>query len=316
MDFIACPCATEDRPAALAILYQHLSEFDRNRQVESILSGLENSESAIELEGLIACRGKMGVVGAMLCLSLPGRVAMGWPPRVLSSAGDKARREILRRLMDAAGEAARRRQARFLQLLLDDVPPILDSVLTEQGYFHLTRLLYVRRPVRASESPPPPKAGVEFVCYREELLGDFTDVVKRSYEGSLDCPELNGVRRMEDVLASHRGSGSFDPNSWFLVRCNARWCGCLLLTASRDRSIEVAYLAVLKEARGRGLGRELARQAIRYAHERDFDAIVLAVDSRNWPALATYEREGFVPWDAREVYLLLLDPAGSSARAP
>jgi ribosomal protein S18 acetylase RimI-like enzyme len=176
----------------------------------------------------------------------------------------------------------------------------------------MTRLLYVRQSVTKLGRLPAPRQGFDFVPYREELLPTFLDVLEQSYDGSLDCPELNGVRRLEDVLASHRGPGPFNSDSWFLVRDKQGWLGCLLLTAAPDRSIEVAYLAVLKSARGRGLGKELTRHALRHAAARKLDAVVLAVDSRNWPALAMYESEGFLPWDAREVYLLLLDPANAA----
>src|SRR3712207_8951894 len=37
------------------------------------------------------------------------------------------------------------------------------------------------------------------------------------FRSSLDCPALNGVRDMEDVLAGHKASGEFDPALWFLL---------------------------------------------------------------------------------------------------
>lgn len=311
MEFVAGRCAPSDRARALAILYQHLPEHERSRQIESILSSLDGSPSAKDLEGLLCCNSEAGVVGAMLCLQLPGRVAMGWPPRVLSNIGPPERDAILRSLLQSAKHGAVAARARFLQLLLDDVPAAFELALVDAGFVHLTRLLYVRRPIHKHERWPAPRQGLEFVPYREELLPSFLDVLDRSYDGSLDCPELNGVRHLEDVLASHRGPGPFDPESWFLVRNKEGWCGCLLLTAAADRSIEVAYLAVLGPSRGRGLGKELTRHALRHAVARKLDAVVLAVDSRNWPALAMYEAEGFLPWDAREVYLALLDPANA-----
>ena len=42
--------------------------------------------------------------------------------------------------------------------------------------------------------------------------------LERSYVDTLDCPELCGLREKRDVLDSHRSTGKFDPNLWWLVR--------------------------------------------------------------------------------------------------
>jgi ribosomal protein S18 acetylase RimI-like enzyme len=299
-------CSPADRPAAVAILFQHLSEFDRNRQVEQwVRPG--GAPGALQ-EGLIACKSPAGVVGAMLCMHAPGRVLMAWPPKAYQSAGRAARRTIYAQLFQAARGLALECGARFIQLLAPDADPDADEGLAQAGFSRLTRLLYLRRIVDPAETVPAPPSNLEFVVYDDALRPELQVVLERSYAGSLDCPELNGVRSMDDVVASHAGPGDFDPANWRLARRDGQWVGCLLLTPLANQgALEVAYLAVVPEARGRGLGVELTRQAVRIALERGMCEVVLAVDARNAPALAMYESQGFVPWDAREVYLCLLD---------
>lgn len=307
MSFHADVCSPADRPAAVAILFQHLSEFDRNRQVEQWVRPGDGAPGALH-DGLLACKSPAGVVGAMLCMHAPGRVLMAWPPKAHQSAGAAARRTIFAQLFQAARGFGLARRARFIQLLAPESDPDAEEGLAQSGFARLTRLLYLRRIVDPEETVLPAPPNLDFVVYDESRRADLQAVLERSYVGSLDCPELNGVRSMDDVVASHAGPGEFDPANWRLARQDGRWVGCLLLTPlAPQRALEVAYLAVVPEARGRGLGVELTRQAFRIALERAACEVVLAVDARNAPALAMYESQGFVPWDAREVYLCFLD---------
>jgi ribosomal protein S18 acetylase RimI-like enzyme len=260
--------------------------------------------------GLLVCHEGDELVGAMLSLPAAGRVTMAWQPKAAAGMGPSAEREVWRSLLDRCTESARQRGSRFIQFLADELSPLLDETLRDAGYLHLTQLVYARRSIDPLESMPISPPDVEFVPYADSLQRDLFSIMEQSYRQSLDCPELTGVRTMEDVFASHQGHGTFDPRRWFLVRRQNKWIGCLLLSAGDgDKVIEISYVALLTEARGQGLGRVLTRQAIRRAQDEGFEAVVLAVDGRNTPALAMYEDEGFTPWDIREVFWRVLDPA-------
>jgi ribosomal protein S18 acetylase RimI-like enzyme len=81
----------------------------------------------------------------------------------------------------------------------------------------------------------------------------------------------------------------------------------LLLTAGADGDEwEVAYVGVVPEARGRGVGRELMHKAVFEARAAGAGRLTLSVDARNGPARALYREVGFEPFDRREVFLAVL----------
>lgn len=146
--------------------------------------------------------------------------------------------------------------------------------------------------------------------YRPQLHEAFLDALQSSYKGSLDCPELTGLREIQEVFDSHKAQGRFTPNHWLLAQKEGTTVGCLLLAGLPEYdALEIAYVAVLPHARGQGLGRELTRKALFLGETAGVQLISLAVDVRNDPAQRVYRAEGFAPWDERDAYLLLLDPA-------
>jgi ribosomal protein S18 acetylase RimI-like enzyme len=126
----------------------------------------------------------------------------------------------------------------------------------------------------------------------------------QSYRESLDCPALNGLRDVEDVIAGHKASGggidAFDPSWWFLLRERGEPLAVLLLarTAAPHAAAELVYLGLVPAARGRGVGDILMRQALHVVSSSIDDrstntaSLALAVDARNKPALNLYHRHG------------------------
>lgn len=132
----------------------------------------------------------------------------------------------------------------------------------------------------------------------------LTEALERSYEQTLDCPELCGLRDTADVLESHRLAGEFDPQLWYLVLRGERAVGCAIFTTHRSgTSVELVYLGLAPEVRGLGLGSALLRLGIREARDRGADMITCAVDARNAPALALYQRAGMRPSSRRIAYI-------------
>ena len=62
-------------------------------------------------------------------------------------------------------------------------------------------------------------------------------------------------------------------------------------------------MALLPQARGRGLGRQLVRESLRIAAVLGRKRIVLAVDAANQPAAAQYEAAGFREWERRSAFV-------------
>jgi ribosomal protein S18 acetylase RimI-like enzyme len=67
--------------------------------------------------------------------------------------------------------------------------------------------------------------------------------------------------------------------------------------------LEIVYLGVVPECRGRGIGYALTRQAQWIASLAERERVVLAVDAANRPAISAYETAGFIAWDRRTVLI-------------
>jgi mycothiol synthase len=149
--------------------------------------------------------------------------------------------------------------------------------------------------------------GLQFAAYDASERGRLMDVVERTYEGTLDCAGLNGMRRMEDVIDGYRETGVFRPENWLIAANDDRDVGVLLL-ADHPRAAhwELLYMGLVPEARGNGWGCEIVQQAQWLARRAGVERIVLAVDAVNQPALAMYERAGFTAWDRRSVFVRIL----------
>lgn len=129
--------------------------------------------------------------------------------------------------------------------------------------------------------------------------------LERSYEGTLDCPELCGMRSMTDVLESHRSTGDFDPSRWWLMLKDGDPVGCCLLThCPPSESVELVYLGLGPEVQGRGLGKRLLAHALGSLRIKDtVHEVTCAVDRRNTPASNVYMSLGFQRFDARVGYV-------------
>jgi ribosomal protein S18 acetylase RimI-like enzyme len=175
------------------------------------------------------------------------------------------------------------------------------------GMLEIGALEYLRRPFhrsdRAAEVVALP-SGVTATPMRDidapaerAALRAALDV---SYIDTLDCPELCGMRDTEDVIASHRSTGTMDPRLWWIVREAGEPLGCLLLNPARSMgAVELVYLGLGPRLRGRGLGRTLMRMGIRESSRLRLATMACAVDARNEPARKLYASLDFTQHGSR-----------------
>jgi ribosomal protein S18 acetylase RimI-like enzyme len=134
----------------------------------------------------------------------------------------------------------------------------------------------------------------------------FHQALLDSYEGTEDCPEISGVRTVEEILEGHSAQGKYDPARWWLARAERKPVGVLLLCEVPEWAAwDVAYVGVVPEARGHGFGRELMHRALSAARADGVARLTLSVDVRNQPALNLYTGLGFEMHDRREVFLAI-----------
>ena len=198
------------------------------------------------------------------------------------------------------------RGAKLGQALLTPDEKHLGACLVRNGFAHVTRLCYFRHYLDLPIKLLLAKEQLTFQSYRRADKKLFCDVLARTYEGTLDCPEVNGVRSIDEVIVGHQAQGKYDAGRWWLAFAGAVPIGVLLLVEMPEAQYwELAYVGVIPEAHGQGHGRELVRKALFEARAGEAGQLSLSVDERNEPAWNLYQGLGFEPYDEREVYLAI-----------
>jgi ribosomal protein S18 acetylase RimI-like enzyme len=191
------------------------------------------------------------------------------------------------------------RNIQLAQALLDPGDEPGRRVLESHGFVRMAELIYLNALIRRPLSPPALAGDLLVLNYAPETHALFAQAIGASYEKSLDCPGLNGVRNIEDIIAGHKVSGEFDPRHWYvLCQRGAQGkeevpLGVLLINRlPRGESAELVYLGLAPAARGRGFGEWMMRRAFTTAASMGVARLSLAVDSLNAPALKLYYRFG------------------------
>lgn len=331
---------TSSRAAAVNVYVEAASERQRRAALELALGavGAPASQSIIDRayaegqragedwRGLLVARIEAtgdaarpssddAVVGAILVRILAGRVASVGAPRVISAAPDGTAAI----LVQCAADFSQDEGAVLAQSLLECDDASNAAVFAHAGFEHPADLLFLAArcdepasDVPSWQLPPavlqPISSGLSWLPYGPETHRRFADLVERTYIGSRDCPALDGLRPIDDVLAGYRVTGEFSPQRWLIAVRNGCDVGCLLLADhAADDQWELVYLGVVPEARGQGLGLAMVRHALELARRAGRRQLVLAVDAANAPAIAIYERAGFEALDRRAIYLRRFD---------
>jgi GNAT superfamily N-acetyltransferase len=166
----------------------------------------------------------------------------------------------------------RERGVKLVQTLLAPEETFLADPLLRNGFSAVTRLWYMRHdlnlPVDCLNTP----SRLNYQTFADDA--QFRQTLLRTYEGTLDCPEVNGIRDIDEVLEGHRAQGAFDAERWWLARDGERPMGVLLHALCEARAAAAS-------------------------------AVTLSVDARNQPAWNLYRSLGFEPYDQRVVYLAI-----------
>jgi ribosomal protein S18 acetylase RimI-like enzyme len=201
-------------------------------------------------------------------------------------------------------------RVKIAQALPEVDEPWFEAALDEAGFVPVGTLSYLRQEpaalMRGKKTPPPPLPADVSIRWLSQVSPGESDAqllaaLDASYEDTLDCPELCGLRETRDILASHKSTGKFDPSLWLMVYLRERALGCVLLSRCvEQRTIELVYLGLGKGLRGMGLGRSLLTFAIATARQQTPSwSISCAVDERNVPAIRLYTSMGFVAFARR-----------------
>jgi ribosomal protein S18 acetylase RimI-like enzyme len=147
---------------------------------------------------------------------------------------------------------------------------------------------------------------LEFAVYRdfgearmvdyEELAADqWRRLIEETYEKTLDVPELNGLRSIENTLEGYAASSVGAKQAWWAIECNGEFVGCLLLSPMPFYRVELTYVGIVPAWRGNGLAKWIMNFVREWAIEHELDLVTLAVDTRNIPAIRLYQSFGLTP---------------------
>jgi ribosomal protein S18 acetylase RimI-like enzyme len=295
VEIVRCPA--ELRAAALALVLCELAPSLR-RVVAGGLLEIENIAGFGD-EPLFIARRAAEMRGATWGQRQSGDIVVFWPPQLV--AGEDSGTAF--RLAEAVTAAIDETAAEMMQVFLSAPSAETVKVLQQVGFRHLADLRYLS--AESSQFPlAAPDGELEYVSYHGTQRGRLLELVARTYEGTLDCRDLEGVRDLEHVINGYQGTGVYRPENWLFVRHGGKDVGVLLLTDHpQGRHWELMYMALVPEARGRGWGRQIARYAQWLARAAGVERIVVAVDAANWPAVGMYRDSGFEMWDQRAVYV-------------
>lgn len=282
------------------------SKDEALRAARLTVGGLPGSDArsakALEAMGLdprchvVALDGNR-MVGACLYVLGAGRAATVLPPVTRGFRGRAAEEQEVRvRLISAARQACRHAGAVLIQTFIEHAPQNSEArAFTESGFRPLSELIYLRAEVdRKTPEAAPLPAGLRVETFAPHLEPAFLHAIAATYEGSFDCPAVDGLRDPADVIASHKASGVFTPAAWFLVRQGDEPAAVVLVNLRQaQRVCELVYMGVAPAFRGRGLGRWLVARARQAARDMDCSQITVTVDAANVPALRLYSEAGF-----------------------
>jgi len=192
---------------------------------------------------------------------------------------------------------ARIRQAAFargtdmLQAVLPPEAEELQAVFRAVGFRCLTTLIYLACRIEDLPTIASCRQDLTWVSYRPEIEGLFVEALEQSYVDTLDCPELVGLRSTEDTLKGHRSRRGFDPQHWWVALNGSKPVGVVLLGAiGLEPGLEIVYLGVSPDSRGKGVVDALMLRTAEVARSVGAKYVTLAVDERNAPARKMYAR--------------------------
>jgi ribosomal protein S18 acetylase RimI-like enzyme len=278
-----------------------------NAIAEEYIANLERAvlQQGLRMELAVVALSQQRVVNAALVIESPGRTALVYTPPTRSGPATEAIVELLgvvRALAPARG-------IQVLQTLLGVDENARAEAHAAAGFWFLAELIYLERAALAvaPSRKVTSEQSLRFVTYSAGQRALFREALAASYEDTCDCPALNGLRDLDDVLEGHMATGLFDPSGWMVAMSKGQPAGIILAAQLPARAaVEVVYMGVAKSSRGQGVGDELLQAALDYARRLGAPTLSLAVDSTNAPARRLYARWSFHETMRRRAWMAAL----------
>jgi len=246
------------------------------------------SERRIDVQAIWVAEVSGRIVWAVLPIVNPGRTLLLLTSQEMTSPNIPAAR-----LVQEICERFAVQGVQLAQVLLESQYHRSRQFFASMGFKEIAELIYLQGSVPRNTTEPVMPEHMRWLEYSPATHALFADAIAKTYRDSLDCPDLSGLREIDDVVAGHLATGEFDPAGWQLLLEGDQAMGALLLSRiPQSDAMELVYLGLSPEARGRGLGILLMRQAFFLILRNQRRRLSLAVDSKNEPALKLYYRFG------------------------
>jgi len=245
-----------------------------------------------------------GPVAASLVIPSSGGVGMVFhsPPR---APGVEA--ESVPPVVREASAESLRDGVSFVQSLVVPMRNDDTGLLAAAGFRRLAELVYMHLDLHSAAAGPASAVADQIVWRSYGQFGEpeLADAITRTYEQSLDCPGLYGLRKLPEVIEGHKASGVFSPKSWWIAEVGGQAAGVALVndSSSSPGDVELVYMGVARPWRGRGLGRTLVDRAIDWGRRGRREFLTVAVDSGNVHARRVYDAAGFRETDRRLAFI-------------
>lgn len=291
--------AGENARAAFDLALSMLSAADRAAAVDRAMRLLARGD--LTPGGIWIAREGARVVGAMVGMTAAGGAGLVWPPQALDRPD---RTEIEDALIHATIRWLRHAGVRLSQVLLRDEELCHGRPLLRHGFNQTTELLFLRHWLDATHVSRTVGSQLEFMPWLNCERSVFERSLLATYHGSLDCPELDGIRTVQQIIEGHQAQGRFDPDYWWLVTRHGQPAGVLLLNGVLDEPAwEIVYLGLVPVFRGHAMGAELVEHALEEAKLTRARFVDVTVDVRNVPARKLYAAKAFGLVERRHVLL-------------
>ena len=282
-------------------------ESNASQFLEEISTPAMSTRSSPDL--LVATRDGEHIVGAAWYLVQPGRVGIAgslWLPTPNAPSAAEPGTQLLAVQQEMLA-------ARGCQLIQSWLPQSTGKAahrLRQAGLQHVADVdCLVSLPHHWPKTEPSLESRLHFLSCRSAHQERLKAVLSATYTDTLDCPGINALRDIEDVLEGYHATGSPRKDGWWILQFDDQDVGCLLLADfPGTRQIELVYLGLIPSARGKGWGRILVRYAQWFTFQATRDQLVLAVDATNHPARTLYSDTGFVVWKQRSVFIKPMPP--------
>jgi GNAT superfamily N-acetyltransferase len=178
-----------------------------------------------------------------------------------------------------------------LEAWTTDEAPNVVSFLAERGYAEIRRYVITELDVASAAAVGPPAIPLTTLAECPDRAEDVYEIARESYP---DQPGRSEARIGSFAEWRVWGLDRHRPDSFFIASENNRLLGYGYLETDGS-TVSHGFLAVRREARGRGIGGAIKRAQIAWAREHGVPELRTATETRLTGMLALNERLGYRP---------------------